>query len=299
MSTFLREMAKRAYSTGVHRRLMSSTVREAFPEGVNENVRDVLVRGAVQADAGLRHPWLPWNDVQHAFPSVTKKEFAREVRFMRDDALKNLSRAITDEELGKLRRNTLMMQGLLGVGHAQHAQMDLGSHYNKPLEHAAKSEDPSALKDMKKFRSALRVLPGYYGGMITAGVEHAKSGVLLRHADEGAKANLDRLQPSKYKSDTATLDNAKQFGGALRSALVEQVRRDTGVDAPKAEEMILKRLKEFKPNIIERVAGSALDTGQYAVQQAQRFKRLPETMSERGRYVYDAAKTVLRGVIGG
>lgn len=297
MNTFFQEMAKRAYSKRVHRHLMSKTVQTAFESDIGDEARNTLIQGALESDSGLRHPWLPWNDVQHAFPSVTKKEMANEIRIMRNDALKNLSRAIAEEGLSKLRRNTLMTQGLLGVGHAQHAQMDIGSHNDKPLEHAAKSGDPSALKDVQRMRAVIRSLPGYYGGMISSAEEHLKSGLLLDRKTEGAKANIDRLQPSQYKSDQATIANADRFGQTLRSALLQQLRLDHDLKPQEAMELTKQRLKEFKPSWFERTAGGFLDTAQHAVQQVQRLRRLPSVVEERKETLTRAADAALQGAV--
>jgi hypothetical protein len=229
--------------------------------------------------------------VQHAFPSVTRKEFQRENRIMHNDAIGSLSRAIADEDLGKLRRNTLMTQGLLGVGHVQHSQMDFGSHYKKPLEMLERSGDTSALKDTKNLRKAMRALPGYYGGIIASGAEHARAGL------KGIASELDRLEPKKYKSDKATVGNAKTYGEALRGTLVRRIQKDHGKTKAEAEALIKERLRSFKPNAVERTAGGIMDAGQHAVQQVKRLQRLPGVMNERQRYLWDSAKTVLRGVL--
>ena len=288
MNTFLQEKAKLAYSPSVHRRLMSKTVQTAFGGKLSPEARNTLLQGAVESDAGLRHPWLPWNDVQHAFPSVTKSELGREVRIMRNDALRSLSRALADDSLGKLRRNTMIVHGLLGLGHAQHAQMDVGAHNLKPIESA--KGDPSALKSIRKMRRVVRSLPGYYGGLVSAAQDHIRSGLLDQKTNESAKANLDKLQPSKFRSDQATVRNASDFGKSLRSALLSHMRLEHGIQKGDAQSLISKRLKEFNPNRLERAAGRTLDTAQYAVQQMQRLARIPEVMRERRDVVTQAAE---------
>lgn len=295
MNTFLEEQAKLAYSKQVHRRLMSKTVQTAFGGGIGREARDTLIQGALESDAGLRHPWLPWNDVQHAFPSVTKGELGREVRIMRNDAVKSLGRAIADDSLGKLRRNTMMVHGLLGVGHAQHAQMDVGAHNLKPLEMSQK--DPSALKDMRKMRRVIRSLPGYYGGIVSSASEHLRSGLLDQKTNESARANIDKLQPSKFRSDQATLRNADQFGKELRSALLSELRQQHGIRGREAKDLIRKRLRVFNPNRLERAAGGVLDTAQHAVQQVQRLKRLPSVIMERKTNITRAAESALEGAV--
>jgi len=297
MNTLLEEMAKQAYSKNVHRRLMSKTVQTAFGGDIGRAARDTMIQGALESDTGLRHPWMPWNDVQHAFPSVTKKEMGREIRIMRNDALKSLTRAIGDESLGKLRRNTMMVQGLLGVGHAQHAQMDVGAHNLKPLE--ISKGDPSAMKSMKKMRRVIRSLPGYYGGIVSSASEHmgAGAGLTGNKGAESARAHIDRLQPTKYKSDQATVRNASTFGKGLRGALLQQLRHEHGLKRPEAEELMRKRLREFKPNRLERAAGGVLDTAQHAVQQVQRLKRLPEVMKERKTSITRAAEGAMEGAV--
>jgi hypothetical protein len=189
-----------------------------------------------------------------------------------------------------------MTQGLLGVGHVQHSQMDLGAHYNKPLEMIERSGDKSAIKSTKRLRKAMRALPGYYGGLVASGVEHAQAGL---SGGVNVASALDRLEPKKYKSDQATVQNAKSYGDTLKKTLVRQIQKDHKKSRTEAEELVRKRLKSFKPSKVERVAGGLLDAGQHAVQQVQRLQRLPQVMGERQRYIYDTAKSVLRGVVGG
>lgn len=299
MSTFFREMAKQAYSASAHKQLMESSIDEAFPEGVGKPARKMLIRGSIEADLGLRHPWLPWNDTQHAFPSSTKKEIGREIGIVRDKAIKNLSTAVAGADLGKMRRNTLMTQSLLGLGHAQHAQMDVGSHHVKPLEMARKSGDEKQLKKIKLLRSRVFKLPGQYGGIVPAGEEHRMAGLGKPGGLGRLSSQLDRLQPTEYKSDKATVSNARVFGKSLRSATVRQISKDHGIDGRDAEELLSKRLKEFKPSTAENVAGTLLDSGKYGIQQVQRAKRIPETLTSRSRAIYGAAKSMLRGIVGG
>lgn len=291
------ELEKLGYSSREHRRLMSSTTQAAFGKDVGRQARQTLIRGAVRSDSGLRHPWLPWNDVQHAFPSVTKKELTQEIRIMRDSALKNLSKAIADKDMGKARRNVLMTRGLLGVGHAQHAQMDVGAHQNKPLEAAVKSGDLTAVKNVRRVRKIVRALPGYYGGFVSAGVEHLSSGRLSQKNEEAAKANLDRLQPSKFKSDRDTISSARTFGRSLKKALTTRLKKDHGLSGGQVKKLVKKRLREFKPTKVERFAGGFLDTGQHALQQVDRVRRLPRVMSDRQRMLFGSAKTLMKGIL--
>lgn len=289
------DFIKLGYGKNIHAKLMGKTIKSGLGS-ISPEAKQLLVRGAVESDSGLRHPWLPWNDVQHAFPSVKKEELRRELRIMHNDALDQLAKGVADPNIGDMKRNVLLTRALLGVGHAQHAQMDVGSHYDKPLELARKSGDESVIRRTKQIRSMVRTLPGYYGGIISSGAEHVQAGLKFQLGGK-PKSNIDQLEPSSYKSDSATLRNADAYGKAVRSGLLQRLRKDHGLGSAQAEEAVQKRLGSFRPSALERVAGGVLDTATHAVQQVQRAGRLPEVMSERQKFVFDAASKILRKVV--
>lgn len=255
------KLTKISYAKDVHFHLMNRTIEEAFGDHITPEARRVMLEQARESDVGLRHPWKPWNAVQHSFPTLSKEELKSETQDRHQEAVGSLAKAIAEKHLSDTHRSVAATSALMGLAQVQHSKVDVHSHFDKPLEIARAEGGPEREQQFLKIREALREHAGAYGGFIASGLEHVRSGVTPKFI--GLRSALDKFEPDKWDSDKHTLETAEQYGQKIRESVVSRLKSDYSMKKPEAEEALNAFMKSFSPGVVDRAAAEILDTSQF------------------------------------
>jgi len=273
------KMEKRAYNRGVHFHLMNKTIQKAFGDDLTPEARRVMLDQARESDVGLRHPWNPWNAIQHAFPTLSKEELREETQGKHEEAIGSLARAIGDRHLSDVRRSVMATGALKDLAQAQHARIDVHSHHDKPLEIAEAKGGPERVQEFVKLRSALRDRLGPYGGFVSSGIEHLRSGFDLRLKMPVLRSELDKFNPEKWESDKSTLRTADEYGREIKHDLLRTLKSEHDLKPREAKNAVHEFLRSFSPGVVDEAAAEVKDTAKFLASTAGRLWRGGEKTS--------------------
>lgn len=208
---FFEELEKIAYGAKEHAALATKMINAAAGGKAGDSVRALARSGALEADQGIRHPWLPYTDPIHSFAgSQSRKMIGKNVADKQRAAIQDIAKSIGG---GGLLSGTRASRGLKNLGEAHHQLIDISAHYDKPIELGVSTR-------------ARNVLPRTgYGGGVVGGVEHQRTGLYLT-PDGDVSANLDKLRPKESASDRMAILRTPRFGNStqrqVRTALVKK-----------------------------------------------------------------------------
>jgi hypothetical protein len=214
------DIEKAAYNLDAHRKLIEHSVQTAVP--MNHLVQNLISEGSVGTDVGTTFPLLPWNDLDHAFPTHAIEEVDRHIKRTFNEGVENVANSI---ETGSTIDG---VYGLMQIGHAHHTLMDLGAHRHKLVEMGAA---------MPTAREMFRGL-GSYGGWQSL-IEHLKT---KYRVDELAEKGEEG-----HKTDLASIARARDFGKQILPAVAGELAR-RGLPEDEAESKTRQFLASFKPS---------------------------------------------------
>ena len=220
-AAFFNELEKISYSLEAHRTLVDKSMDTA--PSIHPSAHKLIAEGSVGTDVGTTFPLLPWNDLDHAFPTRDIKEVDSHIKKTFNKGIQNIADSIENDG------NVAGAYGLMQLGHAHHTLMDLGAHRNKLEEMNAA---------MPGVRATFRQL-GAYGGWQSL-VEHLKT-----------KYKVDELTEMKHekgnKADEASIARAHDFGRQIMPAITGELSR-RGMGEQEAETKTKKFLSSFDPS---------------------------------------------------
>lgn len=256
------EHQKRAYGEKEHFGLAGATANRM---GAGAPVRALVQAGATEADAGMRHPWLPHTDNQHSFAgSQSRAQLGQNVRGTYTGARQDVAKAIAGKNslnpVSRALSGTRAVRGLKQLGDAQHRMADISAHYDKPIEQGIASD---ALRKNMPHTG--------YGGMITGGVEHARGGL---HTGGGTlSSHLDDLRPSASVADKHAVVRSGRMGHAFRSHVENDLVRTHGMSPAQAASASKEFFTHANPGRISRTLGEASRDAKYVASEGARAVR--------------------------
>lgn len=252
---------KEAYGAAVHSDLADITAKGM---GLGKGTGALLRRGAVDADAGIRHPWNPMNTRIHSMPGQTRFQTLRDIAKRRRSAVDDIAGGIASGSGSK------RTKGLMNLGEAQHSYMDLGAHTDKPLE-IAKSPKPApkslaqtyaqkaqkgAEKVTQQVRRVAQKVPGGEAlGFPISAAEHVQSGMKPKGMNPLDSPNLDLMQPDRYKADAASLGKAKSMASSNKRRVINSMVRKHGLSPEQAAQMYDTAAKGQAPGRASQLRG--------------------------------------------
>jgi hypothetical protein len=252
IAAFGREMTKVAYGDGEHAQL-AQNMSKGLGQGKSTAlpVQNAVRKGALQVDQGIRHPFLPHTDPLHSFPgSQSRATVGRNMVAKQQSAVGDIAKSIAGRQGGFVDRTlsgARAYRGLKNLGEANHQLMDIGAHYNKPLEQG--------------FSTSLRsVVPQTgYGGGIVSGREHARSGL-----NSWSEARVDELHPTSSAVDRSSINRSTRMGTVVPKQVSSQLQSAHGMTPQQAEAATQHFFTQVKqPNILSRAAGEASRDARY------------------------------------
>ena len=222
---FRDELEKIAYGPKEHRGLAGVSSRTVGAKG---GARDLIIGDSLKTDSSLlRHPWNPITDPLHAFAgSQSKGQIGQNLAAKQTAAVGDIASSIAGGRgrqgiRGYLKSGVRGVRGLENLGEAQHTLMDIGAHYEKPVQGGA-----------TRLR---KVLPqtGYGGGVI-GGREHLNVERMMKTRGAEGIADIDKLSPSTSRIDRASVSRAKGFGRSSRRKVEAALMSNHGMSADEA-----------------------------------------------------------------
>lgn len=225
-------------------------------------MRDIVQAGALEADAGIRHPWLPHTDAGHSFAgSQTRAMVGQNVRAPFMAAREDVARAIAGRHTGGLYDRAVSgiraVRGMKTLGEAQHRLADISAHYDKPL--AAGANGGTDVRRAFEAHPGMQV--GYGGGIVGAAEHHA--GGLYRGDDGGVASHLDDLRPSKNVHDAQAVSRSRSMGTAFRRQIEGDLVRAHGMTPQQATAAAQEFFTTANPGVVSRTLGEASRDARY------------------------------------
>lgn len=272
-ASYARELAKLAYGGMEHSYLASLGADAA---GIRSPVvREMILTGALNADHGVRDPYLPFNDKIHSFPgSQTREQALQNAADSRIRGGKDVARALQGEGLwNRITRGARLASGLADIGEGSHQMADVSAHYDKPVEMGI-----AALKERAEMP-----LTGYGGGLIT-NVEHRAT------ERPDAKYHLDEFKPKVFRTDREAVKNQIKFGKELRAELETLLTRDYGLSVADARRALDRDLVDMAPGRVARLVGEATRSLKHVGRESKRLASTvlsrPKELASLRKYTY-------------
>jgi len=262
---FVDELLKIAYGEAEHTQLMQSSGKTM---GASPQLSAIGTKGSLATDAGMRHPWIPTNAPLHAMPSQSRMQILRGVAKTRKKAVQDLAASAAGHTpLAGIRAS----RGMMDLGQAQHTYMDLGAHFEKPIEEGISGAGAKTLKG-RAAGAIRRIAPKVPGagslGFAVSGLEHAGAG--LKQEGKGVGSHLDVLDPSKYKADVSSMTRAERFGASSRRAVIRELRKKHGYSPNQAGQLYEHLMTNVRPGRAATAVGGVQRNLRYLREQAGR-----------------------------
>lgn len=251
LAAFAAEMTKIAYGDAEHSQL-SQRMSAGLGQGkfTSPMVRNTVQKGALQVDQGIRHPFLPHTDPMHSFPgSQSRATVGRNMVTKQQSAVGDIAKSISGSQGGLIDRSLSGARGYRGLknlGEANHQLMDIGAHYEKPIEQG--------------FSSSLRgsVPQTGYGGGVVSGREHQRSGLT------GMDADVDRLRPTTSAVDRRSIARSEGMGSAVPRQVASQLQSTHGMTPQQAEAATQHFFTQARqPSMLSRGVGEVSRDARY------------------------------------
>ena len=259
ISAMVEGLKKLAYGVDEHTGLAR---RSASTMGVKPKsaMGDLLTRGSLDTDKGIRHPWNPANAKHHAMPGQSRIGVLRGVAKQRKAAVQDVAKSIAKP--GPL-AGARATRGMMNLGQAQHTYMDVSAHHGKPLEMSAGSapgnvKQRSMRKVTEKLRTVAPKIPGgggQYLGAAISGMEHEMGGMDPSKGMHGA--HLDRLKPKTYAADKQALNHAQSFGRSTQRKMIQELTKSHGMSPQQAEQALQQYMSNAAPGRTSQFVGRA------------------------------------------
>jgi hypothetical protein len=248
---------KQAYGEKEHRGLAGVTSNTA---GMAGGARELVQAGALEADQGIRHPWLPHTDQGHAFAgSQSRAMVGRNVRSSLEAARNDVVQSIAGNYRGGMSGMMSGAQGVRGLkafGEANHRMADISAHYDKPLTQGIDSQLRTVLPES-----------GYGGGLV-GGREHYNSGLKMQGG--GLAAELDTFRPSVDAHDAQALRRSQAMGRAFRRQVTNDLINHGHIPAEHAPAAVERFFTQFNPGMVSKTVGEVSRDGRYVAHEAGR-----------------------------
>lgn len=288
---FADEMQKLAYEKKQHAALGNKMINAAAGGKAGPGAKQIAVGGALDADKGIRHPWLPHTDPIHSFAgSQTKAMVGANVAAKQKNAVGDITKSIAGRQKKGLRgiasralSGMRGARGLANLGEAHHQMVDISAHYDKPVESGLHTKGTRGAV-AGHLRDA--VPKSGYGGGAVAGLEHSASGV--KRDGVNLSANLDRLKPSASAADAHAVTRTQRLGQSTRKQVESKLVREHGLHPEHATREAGKFFTEANPGRVSRAVGEASRDLNYAGGEVRRAG------SAVGRGLRGLAKRVVR-----
>lgn len=258
---------KVAYGEKEHRGLAGVTANSM---GAGPGVRQLVQGGALEADAGMRHPWLPHTDAGHSFAgSQTREMVGNNVRTPYMAARQDVAKAIAGRHTGGLYDRAVSgvraVRGMKNLGEAQHRLADISAHYDKPLAAGAAGGT--------QVRQAFEAVPGAqvgYGGGLVGAVEH-RAGGLYAAPGGGVASHLDDLRPAQNVHDAQAVSRSRAMGSAFRRQVEGDLVSVHGMQPQQAQAAAQEFFTTANPGAVSRTLGEASRDARYVRGEAGRL----------------------------
>lgn len=233
--------------------------------GAGAPVRSLIQSGATEADAGMRHPWLPHTDNQHSFAgSQSRAQLGQNVLGTYTGARQDVAKAIAGKNsknpVSRLLSGARATRGLKQLGDAQHRMADISAHFDKPIEQGIAS---STLRQ--------HMPQSGYGGILTGGVEHARGG--LYQSNGTLSSHLDDLRPGASAADRHAVDRSGRMGHAFRRQVEGDLVRGHGMQPAQAASASKEFFENANPGRVSRTIGEASRDARYVASEGGRAVR--------------------------
>lgn len=253
---FEHELVKIAYGNTEHTTLARTMSTNLGQGKTSPAVQNIVQKGALQVDKGMRHPWLPHTDPLHSFPgSQSPAMMGKNVVTKQQSAVGDIAKSIAGRQQGGFIDRTLSgaraYRGLKNLGEGHHQMVDISSHAVKPVEQNIAAS------------SARAAMPrtGYGGGLIS-GFEHLKSKISLPGAQPAQ--DIDALRPEVSAADRSALARSERMGSAVPRQVSSQLQSAHGMTPQQAEAATHQFFTQTKqPNILSRAVGEASRDARY------------------------------------
>lgn len=254
---FADELLKLSYDEAAHRRLGTETMKSFGGSGPFGRLG---VKGAVRADAGIRHPWLPTSVDVHSFGARPKKAVGKQVLQQQNRAVGDIVRSIGGGGTAAARRGA---RGAMELGQMSHSLADISSHYEKPLAARRAGGKVPGLSQLAGATRSMSQAGGIGGltGTVLGGMEHAE-GMLSGRP-------VDQFDPRTSTHDRRALSRSQGAGRAARRKVIRRLGLEYGMSPAKAEAALNRLLAANIPREAELAARASRDV-RYAGRQALR-----------------------------
>ena len=280
---FFDELEKLSYDVAGHTQLARPT---ASAMGASHQLGDLVTRGSLATDTGVRHPWLPTAHAEHAFPSQTKRQISQHLMKTQQQGVKDVASAIAKGGPLAGMRTT---RGLMDIGQAQHGLMDIGAHYERPVARGMSGPAATTARGRAagRAREVLQKIPGAGPlGFAVSGTEHQQAGLKAGHG-MAPGSELD-VFTGQTKGDVRSMGRASGFGRATKRDIIKQLQAVHGMTPEQASAAYTKYMAGPAPGRVSQALGRGTRDIRYVGQQAARPVKA----------VGSAARTIGAGVRG-
>jgi UDP-N-acetylglucosamine:LPS N-acetylglucosamine transferase len=235
------EYEKVAYTEKNHLRLIHGAVRQLGK--LSPTAKKIISEGTLDADIGIRAPWLIINDPIHAFPNMKKEDAFKEVEKVKGRGVA----AVASAMVGK-GTNRDAVQGLLDIGQGSHTLADISAHMEKPVVGG---------------ESAVRLvnngLPDGFGGVVPALVEHLQTG-----------REIDTFKPKTNKVDRTAAKRQERYGKDVKKSILQTLQGEHGLSSNAARKNYNQFMRAFKPGGADKVLGKVVRNTKFVREQLGR-----------------------------
>jgi len=224
--------------------------------GANPELSRLALRGNLSTDTGIRHPWIPVNAPLHAMPAQGKREIGKRILQEQQRGVEDVAHAIANP--GAL-SGARMTRGMMGLGQTQHGLMDLGAHFERPLEAGMTGEAAGTLQGRAagRLRKVLQKVPGAEAlGPVVSGMEHQTAG-LKGGRGLAPGSHLDTFVSGGTASDVRSASRAAGFGRAAKRKVLKVLQTTHGMSPEAAEAAYLHHMSSKAPGRVSQLLGKA------------------------------------------
>jgi len=233
---------KTAYRPGGHVQLLQKTLDTLGQ--TSPGVRSLIIEGNIATDKGIRHPWIPTNDILHSMPTRSRKSLRSKLKELRHSAVQDIASAAAKPDAALASIKTV--RGLMNLGQAQHALMDVAPHYEAPARNRSNRFSRQLRKIIRKTPDA-GVL-----GWVASAAEHVEEG-LTPKAFGAFASRLDDIDPDKKEWKDSS-HRARTFGKTVRREIISHMK-SKGLSRKMADKKLKAVLQGPAPQGLTLTAG--------------------------------------------
>lgn len=219
-------LEKIAYSDEGHENLLNRAFRQMGHHNLSKRVKQLIHRGDISTDYGIRSPPFLINDPLHAFQSTSRGQIRGTIHRTLNSGLKHIADAITAPK--GFKSDMKAARGLLDLGTAHHTLMDFTAHNEK----------------MQKMGLTHQGKPTGFGGAVQAIKQH------VDHAME-----MDAFHLIKNKLDKGAVGRNRSFMHDLVPKLRKQLKMK-GMPHNEATHAAKKFFAKANPGAMAYFAGN-------------------------------------------